>query len=131
MPLVSILESVRPASGSVHTVPEAGEIVMIRGQSLPLLRLHKLFNVKTEFVDPTRALVVIVEHQSRKAAVLIDEILGQQQVVIKSLENNYQRVDGIGGATILGDGRVALILDVPGLLVLARSGGGLGATKVA
>jgi two-component system chemotaxis sensor kinase CheA len=82
-----------------------------------------LFGVKTEVVDPTRALVVIVEHENRQAAVLIEEILGQQQVVIKSLENNYQKVPGIAGATILGDGRVALILDVPGLMALARSGG--------
>jgi two-component system chemotaxis sensor kinase CheA len=123
MPLVSILESVRPAAGSVHTVPGGGEVVLVRGQSLPLLRLHRLFGVKTEVVDPTRALVVIVEHENRQAAVLIEEILGQQQVVIKSLENNYQKVPGIAGATILGDGRVALILDVPGLMALSRSGG--------
>lgn len=124
MPLVSILESVRPTAGSVHSIPGAGEVVVVRGESLPLLRLHRLFNVNTEMIDPTRALVVIVEHEYRKAAVLIEEILGQQQVVIKSLEPNYQKVAGIGGATILGDGRVALILDVPGLMALARDGAG-------
>jgi two-component system chemotaxis sensor kinase CheA len=124
LPLVSILESVRPAPGSVHAIPGAGEVVVVRGESMPLLRLHQLFHVKTEVTDPTRALVVIVEHEYRKAALLIEEILGQQQVVIKSLEHNYQKVAGIGGATILGDGRVALILDVPSLMALARGGGG-------
>ena len=87
---------------------------------MPLIRLHRLFRVAGAVEDPTQALVVIVEHDGRRAALLVDELLDQQQVVIKSLEANFQRTEGIAGATILGDGRVTLILDVPGLLVLAR-----------
>ena len=68
------------------------------------------------FTDPTQALLVIVENDGRKVALLVDELIGQSQVVIKSLESNYRKVEGIAGATILGDGRVALILDIPGLI---------------
>jgi two-component system chemotaxis sensor kinase CheA len=68
---------------------------------------------------------VVVEVEGRRAALLVDELLGQQQVVIKSLEGNLERIEGVGGATILGDGRVALILDVPGLVALATRAGGV------
>jgi two-component system chemotaxis sensor kinase CheA len=78
--------------------------------------------VKPRSEDLTAGLVVIVEHEARLAALMVDELLGQQQVVIKSLEQNFQKIDGVAGATILGDGRVALILDVPGLVALARAG---------
>jgi two-component system chemotaxis sensor kinase CheA len=130
-PLVTILESVRPAPGSVHPLAGAGEVILVRGKTLPLIRLHRLFGLEDAVVDPGEGLVVIVEHEGRLAAVLVDEILGQQQVVIKSLEANYAKVDGIASATILGDGRVALILDVPGILALSRGGGGPGIGRVA
>lgn len=116
LPLVAITESVRPQPGSVHAVAGGGELVVVRGQSIPLLRLHRLFAVRPRSEDPTRGLVVIVEHEGRRAALLVDELLGQQQVVIKSLETHFRKVEGLAGATILGDGRVALILDVAGLI---------------
>jgi two-component system chemotaxis sensor kinase CheA len=131
LPLVAILESVRPAPGSVHSLAGAGEIVVVRGQTLPLIRLHHLFRLETRVQDPSQGLVVVVEHEGRLAAVLVDEILGQQQVVIKSLEANFTKVEGVAGATILGDGRVALILDVPELMALARVGTGSGIGRVA
>jgi len=118
LPLVSIIESVRPRRESLNSVLGMAEAVTIRGQVLPMLRLHRLFDVETSIDDPTRGLVVIVEHDGRKVALLVDEPLGQQQVVIKSLETNFKKVEGLAGATILGDGRVALILDVPGLVRL-------------
>lgn len=123
LPLVAIVESVRPTRQALATVLARGESVTVRGQSLPMIRLHRLLDVEPKGLDPTQGLVVIVEHENRLAALLVDELLGQQQVVIKSLEANFKKVDGIAGATILGDGRVALILDVPGLVSLARSGG--------
>jgi two-component system chemotaxis sensor kinase CheA len=126
VPLVSIIESVRPRPDTVHRVLAGGEAVTVRGQVLPILRLHRLFGVETRVHDPVEGLVVIVEHEGAKAALLVDELLGQQQVVIKSLETNFRKTEGVAGATILGDGRVALILDVPGLIALAR-GVGLGA----
>jgi two-component system chemotaxis sensor kinase CheA len=87
-----------------------------------MLRLGRLFGVHASAEDPMEGLVVIVEHEGRRSALLIDGLLGQQQVVIKSLEAHFRKVDGVAGATILGDGSVSLILDVPGLIALARPG---------
>ena len=116
LPLTVIVESIRPVASAVHRVLDHGETVTVRGHVLPVIRLHELFGVPPRTTDLTEALVVIVEHEARLAALMVDELLGQQQVVIKSLEANFQKVEGIAGATILGDGRVALILDVPGLV---------------
>jgi len=129
LPLVSISESIRPRREQVKTLVGRGEAVMVRGEALPLIRLHGLFGIPTEVIDPCRGLTVIVEHAGRSFALLVDELLGQQQVVIKSLEAHYRKVEGVLGATILGDGRAALILDVAGLAQIARhpAGGGLAA----
>jgi two-component system, chemotaxis family, sensor kinase CheA len=121
IPMASVVESVRPIRRQLDTVLASGETFTLREQALPLVRLHRLFRVPTAVEDPTEALLVIVEHDGRRVALLVDELLDQQQVVIKSLEANYQRMEGIAGATILGDGRVTLILDVPGLMTLARA----------
>lgn len=121
LPLVAITESVRPARRTIHTVAGRGEVVMVRDKPLPILRLHRLFGLEPKSEDPTQGLVVIFEYEGKLAALLVDELLGQQQVVIKSLESNFKKIEGIAGATILGDGRVALILDVPGLMNLAAS----------
>lgn len=121
VPLVSIVESIRPLPENLHTVLGRGEVVAVRGEFLPLLRLHRLFNIPAKSSDPSQGLVVIVENEGEQAALLVDELLGQQQVVIKSLESHFKQVEGIAGATILGDGRVALILDVPGLVALSRA----------
>jgi two-component system chemotaxis sensor kinase CheA len=120
VPLTSIVESIRPLSENVKTVLGKGEIVVVRGQFLPLLRLHRLFRVHGRTTDPTQALVVILENDGVQAALMVDELVGQQQVVIKSLEAHYQKVEGVAGATIMGDGRVALILDVPELVQMAQ-----------
>ena len=120
IPMTSVLESVRPLRSQLDTLLASGESFTLRDQAVPLIRLHRLFRVAGAVEDPAQALVVIVEHDGRRAALLVDELLDQQQVVIKSLEANFQRTEGIAGATILGDGRVTLILDVPGLLALAR-----------
>ncbi|PYM92044.1 MAG: chemotaxis protein CheA [Candidatus Rokuibacteriota bacterium] len=121
LPLASITESLRPAAGSVRKIGDAVEVVVVRRRAVPLLRLHRLLDVPARGTDPYAGLVVVVEHEDRCAALLVDRLLGQQQVVIKSLETHFRKVDGIGGATILGDGRVALILDVPGLVGLTRT----------
>jgi two-component system chemotaxis sensor kinase CheA len=121
IPLVAIRETVRPQPGSVHVIGPGAEIVIIHGDPLPIVRLHKLFGAVAATEDPSAGLLVVVEHDGYVAALLVDELLGQQQVVIKSLEANFTRVRGIAGATILGDGRVALILDVAGLVTLANA----------
>lgn len=123
VPLVAISESIRPKAEQVKTIAGRGEAVMVRGEPLPLLRLHRLFGISTEVVDPCRGLTVIIEHAGHRFALLVDELLGQQQVVIKSLEANYRKVEGVLGATILGDGRAALILDAAGLAQISRRSG--------
>jgi len=123
LPLATIVESIRVRPGQLRRVLGKGELLDIRGESLPLIRLHRLFEIAGAIEDPTRGLVVIVEHDRRRVGLLVDEITGQPQVVIKSLERHYRKVDGLMGATILGDGHVTLILDVPGLI---RRGHGLG-----
>jgi two-component system chemotaxis sensor kinase CheA len=120
VPVMSIVESVQPRREHLNRVLGSGETITIRNRVLPLIRLHRVFGVTPRSEDPTTGLVVVVEHDGRPAALLVDELLSQQQVVIKSLESNFEKVRGVAGATILGDGRVTLILDVPGLLALAR-----------
>ncbi len=115
LPLIAIVESLRPNAQALKRIVGRGELVMVRGEALPLVRLHALFGVAGAEVDPRRALVVIVEHDGRRLGLLVDELLGQSQVVIKNLEAGYRRVEGVMGATILGNGSVALILDVQGI----------------
>ncbi|MBI1754204.1 MAG: chemotaxis protein CheA [Acidobacteria bacterium] len=119
-PLASVLESFQRQAQDVQTVKGDREVISLRGEFIPVVRLQKLLAVGAEPDGPSseRTLLVLVESEGRRAAMAVDELLGQQQVVIKSLETHYRRVEGISGATILGDGRVALILDVPGLLRL-------------
>jgi len=93
----------------------------VRNEPLPLLRLCDLFHIPAAATDPARGLVVIVEYEGRRLALLVDELLGQQQVVVKSLEANFRKVPGVTGATILGDGRAALILDVAGIAAMSRA----------
>ena len=122
LPLGSIVESLRPRRDNFQTVLGGAESLMLRGEVLPVLRLHRVFGVTPAVDDPLRSLAVIVEHDGRRLALLVDELLEQQQVVIKSLDANFHAVDGVGGATILGDGRVALILDVAGVVALGGMG---------
>lgn len=115
VPLISIVESFRPAGKDLQKILVSGEIVKVRGDALPLIRLHRMFDVQDAQTDPTKGLIVIVETEGRRFGLLVDELLGQSQVVIKNLEEHFHRVDGVMGATILGDGSVALILDVQGM----------------
>ncbi|MBS1258758.1 MAG: Chemotaxis protein CheA [Candidatus Scalindua arabica] len=115
IPTVSIEESLRPTKEDISTVKNQGEVVNIRGSLLSLVRLHKLYNIDTEKTNPWESIVVVVEGAEGRYGVLVDELLGQQQVVIKSLGDRFKDVKGISGSAILGDGRVGLILDVSGV----------------
>jgi two-component system chemotaxis sensor kinase CheA len=115
-PLASVLESFQRQGSDVQTVKGDREVISLRGEFIPVVRLERLLALGSSQEYTGRALLVLVESEGRRAAMAVDELLGQQQVVIKSLETHYKRVEGISGATILGDGRVALILDVPGLM---------------
>ncbi len=121
IPLVAIRETVRPKPASVHTIGPGAEIAIVHGDPLPIVRLYRFFGAAAATEDPAAGLLVVVEHDGHVAALLVDELLGQQQVVIKSLEANFTKVRGIAGATILGDGRVALILDVAALVGIANA----------
>jgi two-component system chemotaxis sensor kinase CheA len=115
VPLVSIVESLQIKSG-VNRLSLAGEVISFRGAYLPLVRLHDLFGIEPRSRAVQDGLVVVVEGDGQRVGLFVDDLRGQQQVVIKSLESNYGHVQGVSGATILGDGSVALILDVPGLI---------------
>ncbi|MHC4526911.1 MAG: chemotaxis protein CheA [Planctomycetota bacterium] len=120
IPINSIIKTLRPTPGQLSTVHNRGEMVNVRGELLPLIRLYGLLGAVPNTEDPTEALLVIVEEDGQKACLLVDELLDQQQVVIKSLGEGLGKVKGLSGGAIMGDGRVSLILDVPGLMELAQ-----------
>ncbi|QQR36812.1 chemotaxis protein CheA [Devosia oryziradicis] len=115
VPLSSIVETIQCSRASFERVPSGGQVLQVRGEYVQVIDLAKRFDMVTE-TDPENRFVVLCEAEgSAKVALIVDDIIGQQQVVIKSLEENFERVDGIAGGTILGDGNVALIVDVQGL----------------
>ena len=116
IPLLTIVESLQPHAQQIKTLKGQGELIMVRNEYIPLLHLHRVFGLKGAKTRPSDGLVVIVEDSGNKCCLLVDEIIDQQQVVIKSLEDNLMPVAGLAGATILGDGRISLILDIPNLL---------------
>jgi len=121
VPLGAIIESLNVKEERINRVAGKGETFLLRGEYLPIIRMHDIFDVPSaKATKLTEGLLVVVEGQGMRCGLFVDDLLGQQQVVIKSLEANYRRVEGVSGATILGDGSVALILDIPGLVRLAN-----------
>lgn len=121
IPLGAIVESVNISKSMINKVAGKGETFRLREHYLPIIRMHEIFDVKSvQHTDLTQGLIVVVDGQGMRCGLFIDDLLGQQQVVIKSLEANYRKVEGVSGATILGDGSVALILDIPGLVRLSN-----------
>jgi len=120
IPLISIIETLEVKSSDIKQVSGKGELYPLRDEYVPVIRMYDVFNLEPHTTDLEEGLLVIVEGEGQKVGLFIDDLLGQQQVVIKSLETNYRKVVGVSGATILGDGTVALILDVPGLMALYR-----------
>jgi len=116
LPLLAIVESVQVKKGQVNAVAGKAEFYQYRDEYLPVIRLHEVFNIETEVTNLEQGLLTIVDAGNKRVGLYLEEVLGQQQVVIKSLKKNFQQIQGISGATILGDGSVALILDVPGLV---------------
>lgn len=120
IPINAIVRSLRPTREQISTVQGRGEMVLERGELIPLVRLYRLLGVVPSTEEPTEALIVVVEEDSRKCCLMVDDLLAQQQVVIKSLGEALGRVRGVSGGAIMGDGRVTLILDIPGLVELAQ-----------
>jgi two-component system chemotaxis sensor kinase CheA len=115
LPLNFVMESLQPRAEDIYTVANGERVVRVRGEYLPLVALHEVFSVDDAKAEPTQGIVTIMQTEGRRFAMLIDELVGQQQVVVKNLETNYRKVHGISAATILGDGSVALIVDVAAL----------------
>ncbi len=120
VPLVSITESIQVKEGMINHVANKGQTFRWRGDYLPIIRLSQIFGAESKVASLTEGLIVVVEGDGRHVGLFVDDLLGQQQVVIKSMEANYRKIDGISGATILGDGSVALILDIPGLIRISN-----------
>lgn len=120
IPLAAIVESICVSDSTIFSVTGRAETFKLHGKYIPIVRLHEAFDIPNpRATDLTEGLVVVVEGKGTRIGLFVDDLLGQQQVVIKSLEANYRRIPGVSGATILGNGSVALILDVPGLIRLS------------
>ena len=119
LPLVSIVESIQSQGQVIHHVTQGCDVLKLRDEYVPIVRLWNIFNIEADAQKIEDGLLVVVEGENIKIAILVDDLLAQQQVVIKSLQDNYRSVDGVSGATILGDGTVSLILDISGLIKLA------------
>jgi len=115
IPTIAIQESMKPERKNYNTVHGRGESLLTRGNLVPIIRLYQLFGVEPTHSDPCEAIVVVVENEGRQRALMVDELLGKEEVVIKNL-GGMQDVRGVAGGTILGDGRVGLILDLAGII---------------
>ena len=120
VPLGLIIETMKPRAQDINTVAGEGLMIHVRGEYLPIIPLQAIFNHATLVKNPADGVLVIIEAEGNKAALFVDGLVGQQQVVIKSLETNFKKIQGIAGATIMGDGSVALILDVPAILKMGQ-----------
>jgi two-component system chemotaxis sensor kinase CheA len=115
LPMFAVREMFRPSAGAVSTVQNRAEMVLVRGRLLPILRLHRQFGVKPRSEDPCESLLIVAESESKSFCLMVDELIGKQEVVIKGLGETFRNTPGIAGGAILGDGRVGLILDLDGL----------------
>ena len=120
LPLSYVMESLQPAPGDIKTLANQGRVIQVRGEYLPVVVLHEIFGIPKAVTRFTQGIMVVLEADGALAALFVDALVGQHQVVIKSLEANYRRVPGISGATIMGDGHVALILDVPAIVAMGK-----------
>jgi two-component system chemotaxis sensor kinase CheA len=120
LPLAYVMESLQAEAGDIKTLANQARVIQVRGEYLPVVALHELFHIPGAISQFSRGIMVILNADGAAAALFVDALVGQHQVVIKSLEANYRRVPGISGATIMGDGHVALILDVPALVDMSR-----------
>ena len=121
LPLSYVIESLQPLAEHLHSITADGHVIKVRGEYLPLIELHRVFDVAGAQTQPTQGILVIVQADDARFALLVDELLGQHQVVVKNLETNYRKVPGISAATILGDGSVAFIIDVGAMPRIQRA----------
>ncbi len=120
LPLSYVMESLQPEPGDIKTLANQGRVIQVRGEYLPVVVLHEIFNIQKAVTHFNQGIMVVLDADGASAALFVDALVGQHQVVIKSLEANYRRVQGISGATIMGDGHVALILDVSAIVGMGK-----------
>ena len=120
LPLSSVVESFQVKADAVSTVGQGSQLVKVRDEYMPVIELEKVFQIPRFDFEKSSDIMVVIESDGGRVALLVDELLGQQQVVVKNLETNYRKVNDVSGATIMGDGRVALILDVGSLVRRSR-----------
>lgn len=120
LPLSSVVESFQVSNEQLNTVAQGSQLIKVRDEYMPVISMEAIFQVPKKKNDPAGNIMVVVESDGSRAALMVDELLGQQQVVVKNLESNYRKINNISGATILGDGQVALILDTSSLVRRAR-----------
>jgi len=118
LPVISIIESLQVKAENINAVAGNAEVYRLREEYIPIVRLYQIFGIEPKSTELESGLLVVVEAEGKKIAIYVDDLLGQQQVVIKSLETNFKKIEGLSGATILGDGTVALIIDIAGLIEL-------------
>jgi len=118
LPVISIIESLQVKQENINAVAGNAEVYRLREEYIPIVRLYQIFGIEPVSTQLENGLLVVVEAEGKKIAIYVDDLLGQQQVVIKSLETNFKKIEGLSGATILGDGTVALIIDIAGLIEL-------------
>jgi two-component system chemotaxis sensor kinase CheA len=128
LPLNAVMESLQPLAEDLHPLAGGERVLQVRGEYLPLVELYNVFEVEAAKTEATQGIVVILQSAGRRYALLVDQLIGQHQVVVKNLESNYRKVPGISAATILGDGSVALIVDVSALQALNRDKRATGAS---
>lgn len=116
IPITLIRESFKARQDEVFTNPDGLEMIMVRGECLPILRLHKMYKITTSVIEIHEGIIIIVETDNRSVCLFADELIGEQQVVVKALPRYLKKIKGIGGCTLLGDGKSSLILDVAGLI---------------
>jgi len=121
VPIVSIVETIQVREEAVGSVANRAQVLRLRDDYLPIVRLYDLFGIEPQYTELLDGLLMIVEADGKRVGLFVDELMSQQQVVIKSLETNFRPVSGLAGATMLGDGRVALILDIPGIIARFES----------
>jgi two-component system chemotaxis sensor kinase CheA len=123
-PLFAVREVLRPTAETIWTVQQRAEMALIRGELLPVLRLYRKFHVTPRSEDPLQSVLLVAEVEGRRSCLLVDELIGKQEVVIKALGETFQNATGIAGGAILGDGRVGLILDLERLFQEGADGAG-------
>ena len=122
VPLFAVREMLKPDESAISTMRGREEMAMVRGSLLPLVRLHRRFGIQPRFEKPWESLLIVSESGGKHFCLMVDELIGKQEVVIKSLGESMQNIPGVAGGAILGDGRVGLILDLEGLFGAGAAG---------